>query len=58
MLNESLGAAIFNIMVHTAEKGDKHICSQCGSSHVDVYEYKKKKYQACLDCGEEKEIKE
>lgn len=44
-------------MVHTAEEGDKYSCSGCKSSHVDIYEYKKKKYQACLDCGMEEEIK-
>lgn len=40
-------------MVHTALPGDKYKCSKCGSSHVDIYDYKKKKVQACLDCGYE-----
>lgn len=43
-------------MVHLKEKDDKHWCRKCQSSHVDIYEYKKKKKKACLDCGQEEEI--
>ncbi len=43
-------------MVHTALPEDKYVCNNCGSSHVDIYEYKKKKVQACLDCGQEEII--
>ncbi|HLD00277.1 MAG TPA: hypothetical protein VJC39_00870 [Candidatus Nanoarchaeia archaeon] len=42
-------------MVHTALPGDKYSCSNCGSSHVDVYFVGKKKYKSCLDCGYEEE---
>ncbi len=43
-------------MVHTAEAGDKHICSHCRSSHVDIYVQNGKTYQSCLDCGHEEEV--
>ena len=45
-------------MVHTARPGDKYVCSNCGSSHVDVYEIEGTKFKACLDCGFEEEFKE
>ena len=44
-------------MVHTATKEDKYCCPKCKSCHVDFYEYKGKKYQACLDCGYEEIVK-
>lgn len=45
-------------MVHTALPEDKHRCKKCGSSHVDIFALEGKRYQACLDCGEEEEIAE
>lgn len=44
-------------MVHTARPGDKYICSECGSSHVDLYEERRRRFQSCLDCGHEERIK-
>ncbi|MBI4147220.1 hypothetical protein HY494_01060 [Candidatus Woesearchaeota archaeon] len=43
-------------MVHTATEKDKHCCPKCKSCHVDFYEYNRKKYQSCLDCGFEEEV--
>jgi hypothetical protein len=43
-------------MVHLKEQGDKYWCEKCKSSHVDIYEYKKKKIKSCLDCGFEEEM--
>ena len=53
---ESLGAAIFLMMVHTAKKVEKYKCTKCGSAHIDIYDFKKKRFQACLDCGYEEEL--
>lgn len=44
-------------MVHAALPEDKHVCSKCKSSHVDVYEMDRKWFIACFDCGFEKEYK-
>lgn len=43
--------------MHTAEEGDLYNCEKCGSSHVDIYTFGKKRIQACLDCGFEEESK-
>ncbi|MEK6950787.1 MAG: hypothetical protein AABX13_03630 [Nanoarchaeota archaeon] len=43
-------------MVHLATSKDKHFCRKCKSKHVDIYEYKGKTVQACLDCGQEQAV--
>ena len=42
-------------MVHLKRPEDKHACSKCGSSHVDIYDYEGKQQISCLDCGFEEE---
>jgi len=44
-------------MVHLATEKDKYSCKRCKSMHIDIYEDKGKKYQACLDCGFEEILK-
>jgi len=44
-------------MVHTALPEDKYKCSNCGSSHVDIYDLDEQKVMACLDCGHEEVLK-
>ena len=57
---ESLHRHFFFVDCELVAKGlveDKHVCSKCKSSHVDVYEMDRKWFIACFDCGFEKEYK-